>query len=230
MISFINFEGLNEEETLKEIRRIKRTINFIEKHPGEYWGDKIVNPSEDVILYWNRRFLKEGIAHLENDLHIPYIRTKKEQKEKEFVDRLNHLKKFCFYYYNSSYKVQIPGIILVFEGNNYHLEFEEYNDMPIDDYGLYFDIDKYYSGHKKTRNAFLKQLDDLNFESWKREDYIEETVLKEKYEICLEYDDGGELDEFYGNVINDNFLRLKEYIEDLVSDYLKDHKGDELYD
>lgn len=224
MIKFVSFEGLNEKETLGQIEKLKRNIDYIEKNPNEFLDDKKVNQSIDVILYWDKKFLKDGIAHLENDLHIPYIRTKKEQEEKEFIDRLKHLKKFCFYYYNSSCKVQIPGIILVFEGDNYHLEFEEYDTMSIDDYGAYFDINKYYSGYKKTRNAFLKELDELNFESWKKENYIEESVLKEKYDIFLEYDDGGSSDEYYGNNINNEFLKLKEYIEGLVSDYLKENK------
>lgn len=245
MINFINFKGLNEEETLKEIKRLKRTINKILKNPLDYYGHDIDEdgniiyhcccPSPETILYWDRKFLRDGINHLENDLHVPYIRTKQEQKEKDILDKLKHIKKFKFYY-NSWPHLETPTIVIEFIDNKLKVELEypkyildSYSDNQEDNDFYKKELLEMYKGHndfigwryKKTKESFLEALYDFCFEKWKKKNINRYILDGAWFDIEIEYDNDLMPDKYEGlNSWPYGFYDLKDYMYCLAYNYV----------
>lgn len=245
MILPVIFDKLNEEETLKEIKRLKRTINKIFKNPLDYYGHEtledgsivypMVCPSPETILYWYRKFLRNGIDHLENDLHIEYIRTKKEQKEKELWDRLNHIKKFKFNY-NWWPHPENPTIVLTFNDNDFtvSLEYskEEYSSFacPSIEFGyVKKELLKMYKDHNEfnsfrygnTKKDFLEALYDFYFDKWNKKNINHNILDGAWFDIEIEYDNGLKNDKYDGlNSWPYGFDDLKDYMYSLAYQYL----------
>ncbi len=172
MIRFVSFEGLNEEETLKEIKQLKRSIKSLLKDKSS----DLVYPTVETRLTWDRKFLKEGIEHLEKDLHVKYDYSKEELKGKEFLDKLKYVKKFTFTYDYSS-KVE-----LTFSNDT----FEVYSER-IDDYLF----DPYMHNTDKTKEAFLEEIFNCHLECWKKYERHPHSCLptyhKYRHKIEIEY-------------------------------------------
>ena len=241
MIRFVSFKELNEEESLKEIKRLKRTINKILKDSIDYYGHKIlddgsisypmVSPSPETILYWDRKFLKDGINHLENDLHVPYIRTKQEQKEKDILDKLKHIKKFKFNY-NSWPHPESSTIVIEFVDNELKVELEypkyildsfDYNPENNDFYKkelleMYKNHDDFKSSrYEKTKEGFLEALYDFCFEKWKKKNVDYGILDGAWFDIEIEYDNNLKKDRYEGlNNWPYGFDDLKDYMYSLA--------------
>ena len=187
MINYVSFEGLNEEKTLKEIKRIKRVINKIVNHPGEYYGKEVLDdetifhptfdPAEEVTYICYRKFLQDGIKHLENDLHISYNYSKKELKEKDFLDKLKYVKKFTFIY-------EVSKVELTFSKDTFDVYSEYIEDLI---------FSSYVHNTEKTKDAFLKEIFDCHLECWKKYERLPlscvPTIHKYRHKIEIEYYD-----------------------------------------
>lgn len=245
MILPVIFDNLNEEETLNEIKRLKKTINKILKVPYDYYGHEILEdgtivypmvcPSPETILYWDRKFLRNGINHLENDLHVKYNRTKQEQKEKELWDKLNHIKRFKFDYDWWPHP-KTPTIVLTFNDNDFivSLEYskEEYSSFACpsleSDYvkeellKMYKDHNEFNSfRYEKTKESFLEALYDFCFDKWNKKNINHDILDGAWFNIEIEYDNDSKVDKYDGlNSWPYGFDDLKDYIYSLAYQHL----------
>lgn len=172
MIRFISFDGLNKEETLKEINQLKRSIKCLLKDKSS----DLVFPTTDTRLIWNRKFLKEGIEHLEKDLHVKYDYSKEELKEKEFLDKLKYVKKFTFTY------DYLSKVELTFSNDT----FEVYSE-GMEEYSF----DHYIYNTDKTKEAFLEEIFNCHLECWKKYERTPHSCIpvfhKYRHKIEIEY-------------------------------------------
>ena len=202
MIRFVSFEGLNEEETLKEINQLKRSI----KHLLNDKSGDLIYPTVETRLLWNRKFLKEGIEHLENDLHVKYDYSKEELKEKEFLDKLKYVKKFTFTY-DWSFKVELTFSNDTFEV--YSEGMEEYS------------FDPNMHNTDKTMEAFLEEIFNCHLECWKKYERLPRscvpTICKYRHKIEIEYYNGYKNEVIKGKYdTHDSFIRLLGYMQALA--------------
>ena len=202
MIRFVSFEGLNEEETLKEINQLKRSI----KHLLNDKSSDLIYPTVETRLLWDRKFLKEGIEHLENDLHVKYEYSKEELKEKEFDKKLKYVKKFTFTY-DWSLKVELTFSNDTFEV--YSEGMEEYS------------FDPYMHNTDKTKEAFLEEMFNCHLECWKKYERLPRrcvpTTYKYRHKIEIEYYNDYKKEVIKGKYdTHDSFIRLLGYMQALA--------------
>lgn len=159
--SYYEYElkGKSEDEIITEIRSLKRKISKLKKTLESPSFCPKVDPSEDVQLYWTKKYLEKAIQAL-NDIGCVYRPTKAELKAQDFDNNIENIKLIEFVI--GSFDSYRPKRVYHFINDRVRCE-EDYD-------GFSFEVEK---------QDFLAKLRDIHIGEWNKE------YSTERYNIII---------------------------------------------